>query len=152
MGLTADRRGLVPDNDVAKLTQFGNAVRACYGKAKAANTSGVGTGGFVVGEPGGYVELRMNESSSIDRVWIREVLTNGQHAQEFEVLVQTVHGGAFASVSDGRPSGTSIGRKRILLFNTTSAVAVRLRITKAFAWPVAIHELAAFAPCKRPSA
>ncbi len=40
MGINANRRGLVPDSDVAKFKAFGHAVKACYGKPVAATSEG----------------------------------------------------------------------------------------------------------------
>ena len=139
MGINADRRGLVPDNDVAKFRAFGDAVKACYGKPVAATSEGK-----LLRHAGDFIELKLGVGQ-IDRVWIREDLTAGQKAQAFRVLAQTQSG--WTEVANG----TSVGRKRIAVFaNQVDALAVRVAVTKAFSWPVAVHELAAFAPCKRP--
>ena len=139
MGINADRRGLVPDNDVAKFRAFGDAVRACYGKPVAATSEGK-----LLRHAGDFIELKLG-AGLIDRVWIREDLTAGQKAQEFRVLAQTQSG--WTEVANG----TSVGRKRIAVFaSQAEPLAVRVAVTKAFSWPVAVHELAAFAPCKRP--
>ena len=139
MGINADRRGLVPDNDVAKFKAFGDAVKACYGKPVAATSEGK-----LLRHAGDYIEHKLG-AGPIDRVWIREDLTAGQKAQEFRVLAQTQSG--WTEVANG----TSVGRKRIAVFaNQVDALAVRVAVTGAYSWPVAVHEVAAFAPCKRP--
>ena len=138
--INADRRGLVPDNDVAKFKAFGDAVKACYGKPVAATSEGK-----LLQHAGDFIELKLSSDQLIDRVWIREDLTAGQKAQKFRVLAQTQSG--WAEVANG----TSVGRKRIAVFaNQAEALAVRVAVTKAHSWPVAVHELAAFAPCRRP--
>ena len=111
--------------------------------------------------PGDYVELVLDGGAAkggvgvvIDRVWIKEDITTGQRVQEFQVLTQTVHGAEFTKLANG----TSIGHKRIVVFEGEEEgktgiirpVAVRVAVTKAYAWPVELHELAAFSPCKRP--
>ena len=139
MGINADRRGLVPENDVAKFKVFGDAVKACYGKPVATSE------GKLLRHAGDFIELKLSSDQLIDRVWIRENLAAGQKAQEFRVLAQTRSG--WAEVANG----TSVGRKRIAVFaNQVDALAVRVAVTQAYSWPVAVHELAAFAPCKRP--
>ena len=139
MGINADRRGLVPDNDVAKFRAFGEAVKACYGKPVAATSEGK-----LLLHAGDFIELKLG-AGVIDRVWIREDLTAGQQAQEFRVLAQTQSG--WAEVANG----TSVGRKRIAMFaNQAGALGVRVAVAKAYSWPVAVQEVAAFAPCKRP--
>ena len=140
MGINADRRGLVPENDVAKLKVFGDAVKACYGKPVAATSEGK-----LLQHAGDFIELKLSSDQLIDRVWIREDLTAGQKAQEFRVLAQTQSG--WTEVANG----TSVGRKRIAVFaNQVDALAVRVAVTKAHSWPLAVHEVAAFAPCRRP--
>ena len=48
-------------------------------------------------------------------------------------------------------NGTSIGRKRIVVLdNVIEPIALRLELDGALQWPVAIAELAAFAPCTTP--
>ena len=146
MGLTADRRGLVPENDVAKLTAFGRAVRECYGHP-AANITASSLQPITIQHPGGYVDLVVDPPITADRVWVREDISTGQRAQEFQVLVQTDRGGAFVGVANG----TSIARKRIVVFPESVSVAVlRVVVSRSYEWPVPISEVALFAPCKRP--
>ena len=166
MGMTADRRGLLPANDVAKITRVGEYLRRCYAKPIAANTSsasgggggGGGAGALQLRGPGDFVELAVPKGKSFDRVWLREDITTGQRALGFRVLARRSRSGSGSSGSGldlagfevlVQRNGTSVARKRIELLNATlsGVEALRFQVTEAVEWPVPMKEVAAFAPC-----
>jgi alpha-L-fucosidase len=150
MGFTADRRGYVPDNDVAKVTRVGNFISSCYGKPVAVAPESSGAA-LVLKGPDDYIDLTVPAGQSIDRVWLRENIITGQRALEFRIFVQLLSsaGGDEPFVLVG--AGTSVARKRILLLPSAMKVTtVRFQVTKALEWPVPINQAAAFAVCAAP--
>ena len=162
VGMTADRRGLIPSNDVAKVTRFGQYISRCYSTPLAGSTEAA-----VLYSPADYVDLNLDltligdiASGSFDRFWIREDITTGQRVRGFTVstTARTRVGGGGLEPEIPQPvviySGDSIGHKRIGLLNgtlQTSAVqTVRFRVTDAMQWPVPVAEVAVFAPCGKP--
>ena len=142
VGFTADRRGLVPENDVAKVTQVGDFLRRCYGTPLARSAEPT-----ALHAPADYIDLEMPSGASTDRVWLREDISTGQRAQAFKVFTLATRQAEPQLVF----TGSSVARKRIVLLNATVAVqVVRFQVTEALEWPVPISEVAAFAPCGKP--
>ena len=149
VGLTADRSGAVPNNDVAKLTRFGDFVKECYGTPAAVVNSTAAGAALSLSGPDDYVELAVpkGHGGKIDRVWLREDITTGQLAQQFQVLASFDGGQKFRLVGNG----TSVARKRIVQLPTHMAPdMLRFQVTRAAAWPVPIKEAAAFNVCASP--
>ena len=142
VGFTADRRGLVPENDVAKVTRVGDFLRRCYGSPLARSAEPT-----ALHAPADYIDLEMPSGASTDRVWLREDITTGQRAQAFKVFTLATRQAEPQLVF----TGSSVARKRIVLLNATMTVqVVRFQVTEALEWPVPISEVAAFAPCGEP--
>ena len=95
-----------------------------------------------------HIDLRVPPGQSIDRAWLREDISTGQRARGFRVLARTEGKEQFETVAQG----TSVARKRIVLFNVTlhRVRQLRFRVTAAVEWPVPMMEVAAFAPCGKP--
>lgn len=80
VGMTADRRGLLPSNDVAKVTTVGKFIKKCCGTALAKSAEPT-----ALHSPADYIDLELPTGSTIDRVWLREDITTGQRALSFNV-------------------------------------------------------------------
>lgn len=153
IGFTADRRGLIPENDVAKVTAFGKLVRECYGSSIAKTASPV-----TLKSQEETVNVSLSTPTAMDRLWVMEDLTTGQRIRKWTLTVVYQTGAETGVKEDQRGttetvsiSGSSIGRKRIIrLDKTYQAVSVALKVTDAYAFPVPIRQVALFAPCNDP--
>jgi alpha-L-fucosidase len=126
LGLTPDTRGLVPDADVARLTEFGNALERRYA-TPAVSTSGTGD----------ELLLTLDSPLMIDRLILQEEIFEGERVRAYRLE---------AKVDDEwRPigEGTCIGQKRIQQFEPIMTDAIRLLIDELIADPK-IKNFAAF--------
>ncbi len=114
LGLAPDSRGLMPENDVARLKEFGDEIRRIYGTSLA---------------PPNASHLVFAPTARIDRVVLREDLTHGQRVRAFRVQVKSQ--GAWKAVGQG----TTIGHKRIVLFDPMEVQEARLIVDAALAEP-----------------
>ena len=150
VGMTADRRGLVPSNDAAKVARVGQFIKRCYGAPVARLQSNASSGADVplqLRSAGDHIDLGVPPGQSIDRAWLREDIYTGQRAYGFRVLARRDGEEDFVTLAEG----TSVARKRIVLFNSTQSVRqLRFQVTAASAWPVPMIGAAAFAPCGKP--
>lgn len=111
LGITPDRRGLVPEADGQRMGELGEAVRRRFtvGDMK---TRGEGVS----------VTLQLSGPTTLSRAVIMEEIEHGQRIRQFVLEAQT---------PDQRwhelRAGSSIGHKRIITFDPISAVALRLR-------------------------
>jgi len=71
IGFTPDRRGLIPDVDMAKFVAFGELVKSCYGSPVATSQS------TKIKSASDSATLSLH-GQSIDRMWVREDITDGQ--------------------------------------------------------------------------
>ena len=150
VGMTADRRGLVPSNDAAKVARVGQFIKRCYGAPVARLQSNASSGADVplqLRSAGDHIDLGVPPGQSIDRAWLREDISTGQRAYGFRVLARRDGEEDFVTLAEGM----SVARKRIVLFNSTQSVRqLRFQVTAAAEWPVPMMEVAAFAPCGKP--
>jgi alpha-L-fucosidase len=118
LGITPDRRGLVPDADVQRMAELGNAVRRRYtvGDLK---TSGKGD----------VVTLDLPRPTEISRAVVMEEIEHGQRIRRFVLEASTSEGWQELR------TGESIGHKRIVSFPPLRATALRLRSPEAVAEP-----------------
>jgi alpha-L-fucosidase len=124
-----DRTGLVDPEHVKRYQEFGTWIRGCYGKPLV-ETSGNTT----------TLELSLPAGASVDRVVIQEDQRQGQRIRTW-TLEQQASDGSWEELT----AGTSVGNKRIALFNETKAGKLRLSVTSVDA--PAIARFAAHAPC-----
>jgi alpha-L-fucosidase len=113
LGIAPDDRGLLPEVDVKRLEEFGAAVRRLYGQPLA-------TGGQ---EEPAYVA--MVQPKFIDRVVLQEDLAHGQMVRRYRVEARV--GQKWTEVA----RGSTIGYKRILVFEPVTAGAVRVAVEAA---------------------
>ncbi len=135
LGLAPDDRGLLPEADVARLKEFGAAVRARYGAnlalehaAADANVEGAldGDQDTFWSAPGGShsaaLEVAFARPVTFDRVVTMEWLNDGQHVQKY--AIEAWEKGRWRRVAEGR----AMGHKKIDAFAPVTAARVRLRI------------------------
>lgn len=128
-----DREGRVNDTHAARYTEFGTWIRNCYG-TPVANTTGSGS----------QLSFHMpTGAGAVDRVMLREDISQGQRIREFSVEYQGSAGGAWTAFA----SGTSVGNKFISVAPApVTATAFRLNVTSSIAEPV-VSTFAVFSPC-----
>jgi len=143
IGLAPDNRGLLPDADVLRPKEFGDAIRSIYAPEKnlaahAANASAYRAAldsdpdtiwSASEGSHSASVDLVFARPVSFDRAVTMEWLVNGQNIQKY--AIQIMNGIEWKSVY----SGTTIGHKKVDLFPRVTTQHVRLNILVASGTP-----------------
>ncbi len=151
LNIPPDRRGLIPDIDADRLRSFRRALDEMYRTdlargAKAAASSVRGDShAFAAalvndgkagtywatddGVTGGSVTLTFATPTRFERVVLQEFIRLGQRVEAFTIEAEA--DGAWRVVA----GGTTIGYKRILSCDPTTASRVRVNITRARACP-----------------
>jgi alpha-L-fucosidase len=159
LNIPPDRRGLIPDDDAARLRQFGREIAETYktdlarnALARSATVRGSGNefdGARVNdGDPttywatedritAGAVELAWRQPVRFDRIVLQEPLALGQRIEAWTIDAE--QNGAWSEVA----RGTTIGHKRIARFAAITASRVRVTIVKSRACP-AISTIAVY--------
>jgi len=139
LGLAPGDRGLMPAADVARLSEFGGALRRIYGEnlaLRAVRESGqmaaLDGDPDTVWQASDYraeIAVRFDRPTTFDRTVAMEWLNAGQRIQKYEIHV--AERGAWRTVC----TGTTVGHKKIDIFPRVTASAVRLRVTMALDAP-----------------
>jgi alpha-L-fucosidase len=135
LGLAPDDRGLLPDADVARLKEMGEAIRARYGNNLAthhlptdANTASAldGDADTFWSAPAGshhaVLEVGFQKPVTFDHALTMEWLNDGQHVEKY--AIEAWDGRGWKPVA----GGAAIGHKKIDSFPPVTASRVRLRI------------------------
>lgn len=112
LDLAPDRSGLVPSDQVARYKELGHFIKSCYGNPITHEVSR---------DDKGVYSFSFKEPISIDRIVLMEDQTDGQVIRSYQV---------YAKIADSRTTsehvpytlvsnGTSVGHKKIDLFNET---------------------------------
>lgn len=134
VNLTPDPRGLIPEAEFRRMTDFGDEIRRRFGKPIAVTGSRQGW------LRPGVLELDLGRAMPIGHIVLEEAIAYGQHVLAYEI--DGLADDKWTTVAKGE----SIGRKRIERFSSpVVAKRVRLRICKAGAVPV-IRRLEVFGP------
>ena len=151
LNIPPDQRGLIPDIDAERLRSFRQALDEMYrtdlaagAKASASSARG-GSSTFAAalvndGKAGTYwatddrvtsgsVTLTFAKPTRFERVVLQEFIRLGQRVEAFTVEAEV--DGAWKTVAEG----TTIGYKRIVRCEPTTAARVRVNITRARACP-----------------
>ena len=136
LGLSPDRRGMLPDADVKRLEEFGAAIRKRYGRNLIANEHIRGQGAIEAaldGDPETFwsapagshqavLEANFAKPVTFDHALVMEWLNDGQHVEHFRIEAWT--GKDWSSLVEGN----AIGHKRIDRFGPVTASRIRLNI------------------------
>jgi alpha-L-fucosidase len=135
LGLAPDRRGLLPDADVARLTEFGQALHARYAHNLALDHAPVAANvaAALDGNPDTFwsapagshhavLEVDFPKPLTFNRALTMEWLNDGQRVEKYAIEVWT--GGAWRAVA----SAQAIGHEKIDIFPAVTAARVRLKI------------------------
>lgn len=119
MGLTPDPRGLLPEADVKRLEQWGEAIEKTFSKPIA--TTAV---------KGKEVALALNGSKIIQNIVIQEDISQGQRIRKYNI-----HGftnGRWRVIAEGQ----SVGHKRIHRLEPIAVEQLRLEIQESTLPPI----------------
>jgi alpha-L-fucosidase len=135
LGLSPDNRGLLPDADVARLKEFGEAIRVRYGKnlalghlAADENTANALDGdadtfwSAPAGSHASALEVGFQKPVTFDHAVTMEWLNDGQHVEKYSIEVWQK--GNWKRLAEGQ----AIGHKKIDSFAPVTASRVRLHI------------------------
>ncbi|MBK9389300.1 MAG: alpha-L-fucosidase [Bacteroidetes bacterium] len=119
LGVVIDDRGLVPDADVKRMTEFGELISGSFGKSLA-NTEGKGN----------EINLKLPATRELSYVVIMEDIAKGENIREYKL----------SGLIDGKwkvlATGSCIGHKRIEKINKEKCSAVKLEVIKSAGVPV----------------
>jgi len=140
LGIAPDRRGLLPDADVLRLKEFGDAIRKSYGDNLAARHLRTTPEAELAldGDPDTFwsapagshhavIEMTFAQPIRFDYALAMEWLNAGQHIEKYAIEIQ--RGGKWVAVAQGQ----AIGHKRIDHFDPVTAFRVRLNILSSSA-------------------
>jgi alpha-L-fucosidase len=140
LGIAPDTRGLLPDADVQRLKEFGDAVRHRYGRnvaTKHLRTTDEqekaldGNPDTFWSAPSGsrhaLLEVDLEKPVTFDRALTMEWLNDGQHVQQY--AIEILQQGKWVEVSRGH----ALGHKKIDVFSSVTASRVRLNILSSSA-------------------
>jgi alpha-L-fucosidase len=133
LGLAPDNRGLLPDSDVARLKEFGDAVRQRYSNNLAIGHGQAAEAAALDGDPDTFwsapagshsakLEVDFAKPITFDRAVTMEWLNDGQKVQKY--AIEAWVDGKWKAVA----SGQAIGHKKIDGFAPVTAAKVRLNI------------------------
>ncbi len=135
LGLAPDRRGLLPDGDVARLEAFGKALRDRYAHNLALDHQAMAPEETVAvdgdsetfwsapsGSHHAVLELRFPKPIAFNRALTMEWLNDGQRVEKYSIDVWT--GSGWKSVAQAQ----AIGHEKIDVFPDVTASRVRLHI------------------------
>ena len=138
LGLAPDRRGLLPDSDVARLKQFGDAIRARYGANLM--TQRLPGGGEIAlaldGDPDTFwsappgsrhavIEANFAHPVTFNHALTMEWINEGQHVEKY--AIEILQDGKWKPIATGQ----AIGHKKIDGFAPVTAQRVRLNIVSS---------------------
>jgi alpha-L-fucosidase len=142
LNLPPDRRGLIHETDAARLAEFGRIIRETFKTNLATSSQTTGGAEKLVdgkwdsawspseGKTTVTIEFDLGGAKTFNCVMVQEYIPEGQRVEEFSV--EAWDGAAFKPVA----KGTTIGYKRLIRFENTTANKVRLNILKSRATPV----------------
>ncbi len=140
LGIAPDRRGLLPEADVQRLKEFGEAIGTRYGRnlmahhVKATPEEELALDGkpdtfwsAPAGSHRAVLETSLATPVKFDRALMMEWLNDGQHVEKW--AIEILKDGNWIGVA----AGEAIGHKRILSFPAVTASRVRLNILSSTA-------------------
>jgi hypothetical protein len=140
LGVLPDNTGSIPADQMAVLQAFGDYVRECHSAhAAVAATSGTAAS----------ITVTLPTTTVINRVILQEDLSAGQLVLAF--TVSALPPGGYAPKPVVVASGTAIGHKRILYFDSGPLPAVSVTVTATALYPgftaANFANVAVYAPC-----
>lgn len=134
LGIAPDRNGHVPDADVARLKEFGEAIKKLYSHNLVKENGGRGIAAAALdgdadtfwsapaGSHSAVIEVTFPQPVTLDRALTMEWLNDGQHVQKY--AIEVMEHGNWKRVAEGQ----AIGHKKIDIFPAVTAQRVRLNL------------------------
>jgi alpha-L-fucosidase len=134
LGIAPDKNGRVPDSDVARLKEFGDAIHNLSRHNLVQENQGRGGATAAldgdpetfwsapVGSHNAVIEVAFPRPVTFDRTLTMEWLNDGQHVQKYAIEVQ--EGDTWKRVAEGQ----AIGHKKIDIFAPVTAQRARLNL------------------------
>lgn len=134
LGVAPDNTGLVPAPDVARLKEFGDAIRKIYGHNLVVEQHGTGEAkGALDGDADSFwsapagshnavIEVSFPKPVTFDRALTMEWLNDGQHVQKY--AIEYDDHGTWKKLVEAQ----AIGHKKIDIFPPVTAQRVRLNL------------------------
>ena len=151
LNIPPDRRGIFHENDVARMRELGEVVRATFARDLAAGAGATASevragdaryaaGNAVDGDASTYwstddrtesatLDLDLGAETTFDHAMLQEHIAVGQRVEEF--VLEALDGGGWKEFS----RGTVIGYKRLCRFDEVTARKVRLRVVRSRVCP-----------------
>ncbi|MCF7973453.1 MAG: alpha-L-fucosidase [Phycisphaerae bacterium] len=126
LGITPNTRGLIPEADVKRLQEFGQAIRSTFSHPIAKTSANAYR-----------IELSLDPNTDFDTVVIQEDIQQGERVRQYCLEIRQE--GAWHTLA----KGTCIGHKRIHRLPLQQAEAVRLTLEKTMALPM-IKQMAVY--------
>ena len=140
LGIAPDRRGMLPDSDVQRLKEFGDAIRTRYGDNlmrqhvrtdEQSEFALDGNSDTFWSAPAGshhaVLEVRFDHPVTFNHALTMEWLNDGQHVQQY--AIEVFREGKWTAVAQGR----AVGHKCIDAFEPVTSSRVRLNILSSSA-------------------
>ena len=124
-----DRRGRIPEPDVARLAELGAAIRRRVGQPFATLADGT--------LDGNVWEYAPDEPFGLDHVVLQEDLTAGEAIRRFAIGFQSAYGGQLIALHEGR----NVGHKAIVRLPYVAARKLVVQVTEATG-PVRLRDIA----------
>jgi alpha-L-fucosidase len=137
LGVAPDNRGLLPDSDVARLKEFGDAVRARYSNNLALKHSAATAeiDAALDGDPDTFwsapqgshhamLEVDFAKPVTFNRALTMEWLNDGQHVQKYAIEAWDSQASKWKKIAEAE----AIGHKKIDTFAPVTASRVRLNV------------------------
>lgn len=118
LGLTPDPSGLMPNQDVKRLKEFGDEIKRRF-QNPIAQTSGEGN----------KIELKIPKREKINHIILQEDISQGQRVREY--TIEAFINAKWSIIA----RGSSIGNKRIQGFDDIGTKKIRLSITESVGIP-----------------
>ena len=140
LGIAPDNRGLLPDADVARLKELGEALRTRYAinlalkhlptdanTASALDSDADTFWSAPAGSHSAVLEVTFDKPVTFDHALTMEWLNDGQHIEKY--AIEAWMNNRWQRISDGE----AIGHKKIDAFQPVTATRARLRILSSTA-------------------
>jgi len=118
LGLTPDANGLMPEQDIIRLKEWGDEIKRRFSNPLA-TTSGEGN----------KLELDLSKKQPINHVVIQEDIENGERIRKYKV--QAFLKGKWITIGEG----TCVGQKQIQQFESVITDKIKLLILESIATP-----------------
>ena len=117
LNVPPNKRGLLHENDVARLKEFGEYIEKTFSKDYTSRWARPWTA-----KPGEKKEYALNKGAVVNTIMLQEDISRGQRVEAFTVEVHV--NGEWKTIA----KGTTIGYKRLLRFPDVEADAIRVTI------------------------